>query len=332
MLSNLVSSHLSQFAGLNTKTHGEPPRPRTVSAHRLQLERLAFQYDRLFNDLSGLTVNWCKDWILTVKGGPANRNQALTAVTGFLTYLTDSDLWDRDKLESWQRFHEQQYSRQKRPRTDKYLRPDQLLKMIESVAATPNAAQSDRDIVFFSCVLFLVRPGEMVLLPRRQVQYCPAVEDQPASFRVTVPPEIAKDHAQHIAEIFEGAVLGEVNIFAAFERYVAWRDQHGPSDPESAFIIGIRSNQQDETGRRLWSKLFHRAAVNAKLKYVTPYWLRHTAGELGRGKINSREMQQLFGHTGEQTTEGYTHHQNGERLRIARLNLHTAILESVSEP
>jgi site-specific recombinase XerD len=333
VLTDLITQHLAQFAAEKTKTHEQTPRENTLRAHRLQLERFAHEYDQQFADLSGLTVNWCKDWVihLAQRTGPANVNQALTALTGFLSYLADADLWDRDSLESWQRFQKRQYCRPRsRSSSIKYLRSERLEAILKGIAATPNRRQADRDVAFFGSILALARPGELILIQRRHIKYCPETGDSPRSFQILIPAEIAKDHSERIVEIFEGNIIGDVNIFGCFYSYAVWRTEHGPAAPDSPFFIGIRQNQQDGTSRRLWAKLFKRAAQRAGLPFVSAYWLRHSAGELGLGKLHPREMAQLFGHSDERTTEGYTNHRNEDRLREARLRLHAAILESLA--
>jgi site-specific recombinase XerC len=88
--------------------------------------------------------------------------------------------------------------------------------------------------------------------------------------------------------------------------------------------VTIRSNEGNRPTARNWHKVFATHATKCGLA-VTPHWLRHTFGEIVASHIDRRDLRQIYGHSADKTTEGYTDHENDERLQRARLNAANAV-------
>jgi integrase len=222
-LSELVSAHMEQFIQTRTKTHGEPPRPNTIIAHRNPLDRIAADFDRQYAGADQLTLNYLKDWILEYdkRAGVSAVNQVLTAVTEFLRFLRDDNnrISDAD-LNSWHLFQRKHYRRWKR--TDphrKYLRQHELEDLFGAMAyETPSGRQRDRDVAFFgSLLLGPSRLGELLRLNIADIAENPAGE-HPAHFVLLVRADYAKDHEEHRLMIFQGATVGGIEIFTYLSR------------------------------------------------------------------------------------------------------------------
>lgn len=332
-LSNLVELHLQQFIQERTKTYSEPPREATVKAHRNPLLQVAAAFDREHNDVSDLTMTFLKDYVLTYEqsgAGISAVNQYLTAITEFMRYLRDRKVIDRDDLESWSAFHRKNYRKWRRPGANrKFLRCNELEDLFTCMANdTRNPVQANRDIAFFgSLLLGPSRLGELLRLNIADVKYIPAQDKIPAHFLLDMKAEYTKDHDAKQLMIFEGVTVGSIKIFQHFLGYHNWlTEKRGTTgSPDDPYFVAIRKQHLgDRPSARNWHKVFATHAKRVGLA-VTPHWLRHTFGEIVAPKIDRRDLRQIYGHSDERTTHGYTDHSNSERLISARYNASLAI-------
>lgn len=328
-LTYLVSAHIDQFVRSRTKTHGKKPRDNTIIAHKSPLERIAAAYDADHNDAAGLTVNFLKDWFLSYEEtgvGISAVNGALTAVSEFMRFLRDDNRISRDDLESWQAFHRKNFRRWKRTTSHrKYLRPDELQDLFSAIAFDSRfPAQRDRDMMFFASILLgPSRLGELHLLNIADVHYIN--DGNPAYVLLIVKTEYAKDHEEHRLMIFDGSSIGGIDIFPYFQSYHQWRMDQPDTSPDSPYFVAIRPPHLGERPSvRNWHKVFDTHANRCGLA-ITSHWLRHTYGEIVSSHVERRDLRQIYGHSSDKTTEGYTDHANDGRLRKARQNAAKAI-------
>ena len=330
-LPDLIQRHIERASREDTK-RGAPPRPATQKARWLQLDRFE-QYCRAHQIIKGadLTVNMLKDWILSIPitSGPSNRNQAIAILSGFVAWLADDRTFSRDDADSWSNWAKQHYRKWRHRGPDlKFLRPEQLESLLLSMAdETPNPTQSARDLSFFGLILFgPSRLGEVRMQDMEHVEYYAATDTFPDFYRFTVPEHIAKDHEKHILYLFsDSSRIGTVDIYDQFHRYYAWRQELGPTGP---LFVSIRSHRRGKRGSATnWHKVLATAAGRAKLN-LTSHYLRHTFGEMAAPQLDKRDLRQIFGHSADQTTEGYTDHDNPDRLIAAHHRAAQAITQS----
>jgi len=315
-MTDLITAHLTQFS--RTRISGrEPPRPNTIRAHRLALERFA---EALADQV--ITINFCKNHLLGIAdvNGASSVNQNLAALTAYLRWLADEGRISRDDLASWLSFHESQIQRWQPPSFNyKWLDPAQLARLFTHFRCASNEIRTARDVAFFGCILLLpTRLGELALLNCEHLTHLEADGEAVARFEIFVPKSIAKNHKDQLPAIFsDAALVGDADIYESLFQYWQWRRGLQPAPTDPLFVSLRKERFGQRASARNWSKVFKTAAGKAELQ-VTSHWLRHTYGERGRGVLGDRDMRQLYGHSSSKTTEGYTDHDDRDRLRAAQ--------------
>ena len=339
-LTDLIRNHLEQFAQENT-CRGQLPRPKTIEAHRLHLERFALSAENRpgsIDDLQNLTVNFCKQFFLqSTKGtGTSNRNQCLAAITGFPRWLADDGKWNRGNLESWQRFHSKEYKRWTRSAPNhKFLTQEKLAAFFRSFEDNDrNPIHNHRDAAFFGLIFFgPSRLGEIRLIDMehiRMISRAPNDVEPEASCEIFIPAANTKTNQEHTLRLCESSIVGGVNIFDHLEAYYDWRKEQSDTGP---FFIALRSKQGFQPAEHTslwrpstanWHKILKNAAKRSGVK-MTSHYLRHTFGEIAASALNERDLRQIYGHSVVTITRGYTDHDNGDRLTDAHSRVRAAI-------
>lgn len=312
----MIQDYLTQFA--KTPTHfGEPPRKETLDIHRGHLERFTRAHPEF-------TVNAAKEYVLnliTDGRGSSSVNHALSALDGFIEYLTDIEAIPESALKSWRSFKRKSHKTwRRRDRHKKYLPKSATLDLMQSVAShAQSKAQSNRDLSILGLILFgPCRGGEVLKLTLDDVELKDCTENIPGHWCFHFRKDITKDHEEKFVRIFAGeSCIGDIDIFDRFTDYISWRKSEvsGAGD----LFVGIRQpfSSNAITRQALWYA-FRRYCQKAGI-HATPHWLRHTFGEETIGRIDQRSIRQMYGHSSDQTTRGYTDHDNDDTLIPAQL-------------
>lgn len=312
----MIKNYLDQFA--RTPTHfGEPPRARTLDIHTRHLRRFEEAHPEF-------SISAAKEYILSLicaKAGASSVNHALAALDGYIEYLTDSESIPESALKSWRTFKRKSHQTWRRKnRHVKYLSNSGLRDLMQAVVKhAQSRAQANRDLGILGLILFgPCRGGEVLQLRLDDVQLVDSTESIPGHWLFHFRAEITKDHEEKWVRLFAGeSCIGDIDIFDAFSTYAAWRKSE--VSPTGDLFVRVRKPYTPDAVSRvnLWYS-FKRYAQAAGI-HASPHWLRHTFGEQTAGRIDEREVRQMFGHSSDQTTQGYTDHDNPERLMSAQL-------------